>query len=478
MLKNRLIKFALIMASLMLASQYFLAGRANILMMPFVLVVYAMMIVALHTRNDPVFNIMIAYGMSHFHFATKAGMLGPWLILTYLLLRGIGFLKAQPRIRNAPLISQIVLFVILNLVGLIYLNPNTLFENVSSFINLLGMMVVLLAISNMEITREDFRFIFYVFGIMVTYTFLSSLNTTLGIFYTTSPLLTLNEIYFNTNMAVAMFGRSYGEYFLCMNILFLNFVIVDTDTILCIKKSHVIIFYIVSFLGCLLGYSKTMTTLLIIGNLVVILGTRVVKNIRSITSIFVAIAVLLLMVVIMQQFVDLSFIIERFREQPEIFKNVYESPLTAEGTSRSDSFYWGWRRNMQQNWIIGYGWSPADANHAAYFEGLSINIGKQDFHNLYLSIFPIFGWIGGGVFLFWLAKFVLVSFRMSRRKDNPYVRSVGAAFLGLSLVFLLGEYAVPVTSEANYFFILMVWVGLVYGLHKTYLYRGIVKEIN
>ena len=129
------------MLTLMASSQYFIVGRGSILMMPAVLVVYVIMTFILKTKGDYTLNIMIAYSMSHFHLATKAGMLGPWLILAYLMMNGRILVEGKYYKYNSLLIIQTIIFLVLNLLGLIVNNPNTLFENMTSFISLIGLLV-------------------------------------------------------------------------------------------------------------------------------------------------------------------------------------------------------------------------------------------------------------------------------------------------------------------------------------------------
>ena len=463
---KRLFKFAIMMLTLMASSQYFIVGRGSILMMPAVLVVYVIMTFILKTKGDYTLNIMIAYSMSHFHLATKAGMLGPWLILAYLMMNGRIFIDGKYFKYNSLLIIQIIIFLVLNLLGLIVKNPNTLFENMTSFISLIGLLVTLVVVSNYEFNKNDIKFVILIFIIMTAYTLLSAINTSLGLIYTTSPLFSLNEVYFGSHWGVPMFGRSCSEYFLCMNIFFAYLLTTQIDVLFGIKRHIILLAYIISFVGCIIGFSKTMTTILIISNAVILVRNIISIDIKKTINIITGLGVLVIILIMIRNFLNIDYIFERFNEQPEIFKRVYENPLTAEGTSRDYSFYWGWRRNLDYSWFLGYGWSPADANNAAYFHNLPINISKHDFHNLYLSIFPVFGWIGGGIFLWWLLSLLIKSLRMSRMK-NLYIKTIGSAFFGLSIVFLLGEYAIPITSEANYMFILFVWMGMVNSLYNT-----------
>lgn len=466
MIRSRLSKFVLMMIVLMAASQLLLAGRGNINMLPGVLIIYIIASVILNIGKDPIVGVMIAYGMSHFHFATKGGMLGPWLIFATLLLQGWSFLASRYQAKNFSLLVQILFFSGLNLLGLLIKNPNGLFENISNFTSLVGLMVCLLATSNTELKEVDLKFVIQVFGIMVSYTLVSALNNGLGLFSTNSPLVTLNEAYFGSNFAVPMFGRSYSEYFLCMNMLFLNLMVSDTKRIFNLSKQLIVLYYLASFFGCLVGFSKTMTFLLFAGNLIVIARMRYIRNVKSLINVFTGIGLLIALLFFVNQFFSLGYIFERFAAQPEIFQRIYDSPLSAEGTSRSDSFYWGWRRNLDYNWIVGYGWSPSDTNNAAYFHDMNINIRKHDFHSLYLSISPVFGWIGGSIFLLWIISAFVKLSMMGTRGTTHFHKTIGSAFLGLMLVFVLGEYSIPILSEANYFFILIVWLGLINSLYQ------------
>jgi len=465
--RNRIVKFFLMMVALMGASQYFLANRGNINMLPAVIIVYVFMTFALKTSKDHIFNIFIAYAMSHFHFAVKAGTLGPWLILGYLLLGGWRFLYGKFFSKNAPLIFQIMIFIFVNLLGLMIKNPNGSIENTSSFISLIGLMVALLATSNHDFNKSDVAFGLFVFGIMTAYSLVSSLNTGLDIVRTSSPLLVLSEIYFGTGFGVSMFGRSCAEHFLVMNMFFANLINVNTKNLLGIKKFYVSISFFVSFIGCLAGFSKTTTVLLLAGNVLIFLRFKTLFNARNAARLVVGIVLLVSVLAVVQHFFNFYYIFERFQAQPEIFKSVYENPISAAGTSRDESFYWGLRRNVDFNWILGYGWSPADDNHAAYFENLTINIRKQDFHSLYFSVFPVFGWIGGSIFLIWLFIAVVKSYRMAHYK-GMMAKVLGPAFLGLMVSFLLSEYSIPITSESNYMFILMIWLGMINALYSSY----------
>jgi len=453
------------MITLMISSEFFLHGRGTILLMPFVLLTYAIATIFLRTKQDVLLNIMVAYGMSHFHFATKAGMLGPWIVLAYFLLSFNVLGKFRNVFRTQAHYFLIIVFLLFNLLGLLFNNPNTSFENLTSFVSLIGLALTFYLLTRLYYNAEDIQFIIYVFGIMITYTFLSSMNNGLGLFRTSSPLVTLSEQYFADKFVVPMFGRSFGEYFLCMNLFFAAMIV--TPAIRGAKKNYYTAFYLMSFLGCLVGFSKAQTLILVIGNIIIFAFSSVGISAKKLISVTLIIGALAFVLIIGQSYFNLTFIFERFAEQPDLFKNVFENPFTAEGTSRDESFYWGLRRNIDNNSVVGYGWSPADANNAAYFHGMNINIRKHDFHSLYLSVFPVFGWVAGSIFFFWLATFLTRAYKIcfSFVKGNHSL--IGKSFLGLAVAFLLAEYAIPVTSEANYFFILIVWMGIVNGIYYT-----------
>lgn len=466
---TRIVKLVIILAILLLSSHLLMFELETYYTFPMIVAIYILLMLSLKTTGDTTLNILVIYGMAHFSFLDNFGTIAPWLTFIYLIVLWIEGRHLPNNRTPDTLMVLSVVFIVLNLFGLILLNPNGMYSKITGFISLIGMVLLLVFISKRMVSSEDIKLVIVFFGLCCVYMFITQLNSYFQIIVSETPLLT---VYGNISLdyqalAIPMFGRASGEYYLCMNVFFLSLLLNDNTFGLNLNKYYLLFVYLVSFIGCLLVYSKSQSTLLVISNSLLYFRYLSVLRVKRYAFVLFLLVISLIVLSTISDRINIIYVIERFRSQPDLVRNIYSNPLLAEGTSRDDSFYWGYSRNIQRNWFIGYGWHPADKNASAYFHGSGINIPKYDFHNLYYSLSPVFGWFGALLIVFLLLRMVLISYRLSRNKKLSYLRIIGLSFFACFLVFLLGEYSINALSESNYVIILIVWTGLVNSIYYS-----------
>src|SRR5690606_23637079 len=107
---------------------------------------------------------------------------------------------------------------------------------------------------------------------------------------------------------------------------------------------------------------------------------------------------------------ELNLIFQRFNENPDFLMNFINDPVKGTGTTREEVYSLGLHRIAERDWILGNGWSVPKGNYFSWF-GSYEKLKYADFHSLYLSAIPIFGFAGTIVliliFLMTIGKLVL-----------------------------------------------------------------------
>lgn len=471
MIAKRVSNFIFLWAFMMLTANFVLFSIGKKTYFPFILAAYFVVLLTGNHAFDFMLMLCLSMTMSVFvGFVPQFGTIGPWVFLMLLILSPSARSITRSKL-SETLLLQCLLMVFLSVLGYMSLNPISMAVSLVNMIILLLCLFVLLRCSCYRFKVQDLVLLVYVLCFIAIYLSITSLNNYLGIIRTESPLF-MNP-YSGTIgiIGVSVFVGGSWDFFLVTNVFFLVLLLYDTKAKLNINKALLVLAYIMSFLGTWLVFSKTKIVLLLLFNAsIYILNFRGARLKRYVYMGF-SLVLLILGLVVASQYINLGYILDRFAEQPELFENVLDDPLRAQGTSRSEPFYWGWMRNTQRFWIIGYGWDTWNSNKNAYFHNLPIARMQSDFHSLYYSIIPIFGYIGGLIFIVWLLQFAMRSYSVLRFSKNPKIKVLGAAFLAMSLALLASGYSSTFTSTPSFFFILCVLMGVVNSMFVN------IKEI-
>lgn len=464
MFNNRLFKFLVALILILLLAHYFLYIIHSKSYMPFVLVLCALVLLVLNIPKDFVLVLLLTCSLAMFsQFVPSFGTLAP-----YVFLIGILFGKRNPVLEfSSPnLIWQTSVFVFLNALGTVILNPISKIQTVFNIFNLIICVIYLYRASCFRYSKDDLKLMLTGLGIMSIYLALTSINSYLGIIPSLSPLITGSQSSIKTSYAMSVLEVGSWDFFVAMCPLFLILLLGDRKELFNIKKYLLFTSFIAAVIGTLLIFSKTKTVILAATTIMILIIYLSTVRLKRYAYAITLTAILLIIIIIANTYFNLDFIFERFGQQPKLFKAVVENPLVAAGTTRDDAFYWGMKRNTERAWILGYGWDPWNLNKNAYFHNFSITHARADFHSLYYSIFPIFGWLGGIIFIYWLIMMVKYSYMIMLNGSNGYNRLIGTGLFALTISFLLSGYSSTFTTTPSFIYILFLWMGIIFSMHS------------
>jgi len=156
----------------------------------------------------------------------------------------------------------------------------------------------------------------------------------------------------------------------------------------------------------------------------------------------------------------LDYALEKLTVNPDFIKDLLSNPLTGEGTSREEVFTLGLERITSKPWIFGNGWSIPEGNYFSWF-GTYENQIFADFHNLYFSLIPIFGFTGLILLLLLFFRTIgklIINIQRYAWSDHPVVPfMVGLLFV--LIFFLVDEYKINAVRN-SYFILVLIWLGL------------------
>lgn len=418
--------------------------------------------------------VTIVFVCNHFiYFQTFGNMWGSFPLFIVVILYIMGKKKYE-RINHDIVIDLLItIFIATDLLG-IFISPLPLkikFYGTISFFSLITMFYIS---KNLILTEYRHRSLILVFIFISFYSFIVTLNSGIGLLKLPIPLLTWNPDYFIENRFwTSMVGRVSPEHGVMLFQCLFPYLLYSKFTQLKIKKSYLFIGVISAGLIGILGFTKThwllMFTItplqLIVMN---ISKLRIWKQKITLNQFVIFTSIL---VMFLSFFIDFGFIIERYKQNPENLENMIKDPISGVGTSREGSFDFALKRIKSKNWLLGYGWSTD--NRMTWFGVKIIQSGqglrKLDFHNLYYSIIPIFGWIGSAVFL--LIIFVsiirLYLIIINKKYQSHYLYPFAWGFFFLFITFIISEYTANATLHHSYFLLIWILLGFANSIYYT-----------
>jgi len=205
----------------------------------------------------------------------------------------------------------------------------------------------------------------------------------------------------------------------------------------------------------ILAFSRSivvLTSILLLITLIVTKGTY--KNLGIIIISTVLIASLNL---------NQSSFLEKFKGNTEITSSILSNPFTAENTSRESVFAIALEKINSRPYILGEGYKLSIDNSKIWLGDLYESY--ADYHNLYYSIIPLFGWTILLAFLFVLFKMLrkcFLNLLYIKKKDFEY-RVYFIFFLVLT-AFILGEWKINALRTGAYFYLVSSILFLIYKI--------------
>jgi hypothetical protein len=423
-----------------------------------------------------------------FNFAPSFG--GLFVILSGLTYLFFVFSRSrinELHIKDSHIEFLLIAFISLNTIGLIFRSPISIFDKLLGFTSLIGYIGLFNISRCIFFSKKRLKTFLILISLLSLYLFLTALNSGIGFLKINSPLILRTEEYLETNFFISVLGRPSGEYGLIMLLFLLPFIYSSKNiTEIGINKSLLYFGAISCMLLCLVAFSKSQTVFLLIGFTVQYIYVQfrgISSSINSKTNVFIFSLIVIISLIMFNPVFNFNYILERFQQQPELIENLGENIFEAPGTSREQSFKMGIERLKSDPWIIGYGWAPGSLNRYAWFEGGGWNIQKYDFHNLYYSMPPVFGWIGTisflGIIIIIIRRLLMIIPIM--KKNKSYLLAPAIGFLFFIVFFLVAEYTTNVLTSSNFFMIIWIFLGLAYSIcntFKTILINKIPKNEN
>ena len=425
------------------------------------------------TNRDVFAFITLVFAGSHF-FNFGAGYGGTF---NHVALAGIGFtiifFSKYKEIKGNSLFVGFLLFVFVlwNILGWVFRSPVPLYKLIFGVSAFFGFILIFLVLSKIALTKERLKLFIGITSLMSFWAMLISINTYFKLININSPFLISTNRRFEHAWSIqsGTFENHelYGEFGMLTFFLLIPFALLQKQTFkqLNLNKTIFWIGLISSFFNALFSFSKALYIELPIGiGIMVIFITVIkVKTVNRNLNFIKYLSAIMLIVLLIQPILPFEQIIsERYSKGDNTVSNFYQDPITGKGTSREQSYTLGLARLNSDPWIIGFGWAPGREQRYAWFDNPDNMTWKADFHNLYYSAVPIFGWIGMVAFLFLILTITTQLFKLLIRFKNtdhylvPFV--VGLIFV--FVFFLLDQWKINATRDAHYFMMVMIWLGI------------------
>lgn len=415
------------------------------------------------SKHDHFGFVMIIYFLSHFAgYADAQGGAFNLLAFSLLVFYKISYKETHAIKIKEPSMNILLLILILsNIFGWIIKNEMPISTRIPGIISFFGYLLMFDITRKLEFTPDRIKTFLKVSIIVISYSFLSSLNKLFRIYRTDLPIFggTLN---FGSDNVGGIIGYSpiSGEIGLLMFTFIMPFYLTKASNNNLINKKFLLFGLGIMVLTVIVSNSRSVNILLGIAFLIFsfLANIRIIESIRNIKFISIsAIAILLLILFVAPQ-LNLLKVEGRFNEL-SIEEMDFSSLITGKGINRTVAFELGAKMLVRENWWIGYGWGTLSSNRIAWFG--DENFYRLDPHSLFLSLPMLFGWFGTIVFylliLFTMYRLYKIISKNNRTLDFIIIPSLG--FFMLFIFFLTNEIKTTVLSQPHYFMIFWIWLG-------------------
>ena len=438
-------------------------------------------------QNDLFFFVMVIFVLSHFDMhKTVASFAG---FLAFLGIFKLWFMKK--RFYELPFFDEkikmyIFVLVLFNVLGWIFRSHLRIHYMVMAVVGFISLIIMFQVSRRLRMNSDRISIIVNLIALLSMYALFTALANGMYLIPFKSPifggamyLAKDNAISYEqsniygavSKVFLSMIGRPTGEmgliYFSFLFTIYIYYERVKDK--IKINKWILLGGVISSFIVCLIEFSKSHT----IGLFLSVLFTSFLSGyfirtdgVMSITKMVKLAAIIIPLMILTQSKVRYDYIIERFALQPKMVQNLMENPLTAEGTSRSDSWGLAFKYISENSFVVGYGYANGTKNRIAWLGPENQDYPKLDYHNFIYSLIPVFGWLGT---IAYLAIIFLAMKRLLKVSSTAnimlYYRVVSFAFFNLLLFFMFGELTINAMSSSHYMMLLMLVLGLSHALY-------------
>jgi len=362
------------------------------------------------------------------------------------------------------------LFILFNVIGQLS-NPNVELEDLTLGI-LMSLSFFLIYHISKQIKLNYSIYVVFIKTIIIIngINLFIIINTTFNLIPVRLPLFF--QFYENDRVLFTNSG-SFGSTELMGEFSLISFILIATLYIipkryfknLNFSKNWIKIGMITSSIIAILSFSRVITILLIL-NYLLIFGIFPFFGKRKISTFYDGLIVSLSIFIGLLLFgnlFNLDYLFDKFSFDSNFLTNFFNNPLSGVGTSREDAFKYGMDMISKKNWLIGDGYFSPSMNKITWFNDK--NFLYSDYHNLYMSSIPVFGWIGTSLLLLVFVKILYNLYRIFLQERRSYLN--GPIVFGWILVwmfFLIDEYKITMLRLGNYVFIVFLLMGFTNSL--------------
>jgi hypothetical protein len=457
-------------------------GISIIMLISLSLAVILFALIPFYTSN--LFNyILVLYIVSHFRIHDVFGSLGVALAFAgFFVISGKYYRIRELRCTDKTIGFYFAILLLFNVLGWILKSQLSAEHLLSGVISFIVLALVFYFASRLFLNYGRINIIVNIIALLSIYGLITAIINGLNLSPIRSNLFgnyySVNDINIPSNSTeqghafISMIDRPTGE----LGLIYFSFLLPvyvfynKINKFVVIRKILLLIGLISSFLLCFIEFSKSHTVVLFSSLLFTLFFAGFILKISSgfggARNYLLVGLVLLVFVLATYPLIRYDYILDRFNQQPELFKNLAENPLTAEGTSRSDSWGLAYKYISDNNFFIGYGYANGSQNRIAWLGPENVDYPKLDYHNLYYSFIPVFGWIGTFSILMIILITAIRLIRIATR--TIYLvsyRVIAFAFFNLILFFLIGELSINAMSSPHYMMLIYIVFGLANALY-------------
>ena len=435
----------------------------------------------LMVRRDVFGFVLVIYVLSHFAYADNQG--GLWNLLSFgLALIYLTFVNRHDRLRKPDLLIDLLLivFVLTNAAGWIVKNPMPVTEKALGAASLLSYVLIFRLVGNLPLDPQRVRRFLLVTAVMVTYLLLVGINQRYAFFNINTPLLGAysakhGAITYGSTNAQGTFRHSelYGEYSVLMLALLVPFLSASlTQRVLKIPMVGLLCMAILCVGGVLITSTRStaILTVFVCAIYFVVLQAKLIAAIDSAARQTLMLLLGLALVASVGAFVGLESLREDLEQLGQVEFST-ESVLSGKALNRGGLFDLAMERMQSESWIIGFGHGIYRSNLWAWLgaDPKSFTNRLADFHQLYVSLPMLYGWMGSAAFLLLvliIASRVFITLLQHRRKRNILLVML-TGFSMFWFVFLADQYKISILRNSGYTMMFWIWLGLSNAAVKT-----------
>lgn len=443
--------------------------------------IFSIYFYVLFIRNDFFGYILLVYICSHFSYADNQG--GIWNLMTFgMLVIYLGYGSKRELFRHIDLtmLSLLFIFVIWNVLGWGLNNPMPILPRLLGIATFFGFILMFNFSSNIIITKEHLRLFLTVTFFMLLYQTIVAINQRYQLVNWNTPLIgayskDIGAITYGTTNAKGTLRHSelFGEYAALMVCLLLPLLSSSfTQKVIRININQIVLMIFLS-LACIMLTSTRSAALLVvfvIFSYFIVFSTRMFASIDRVGRQLRVILIVFLLTPIIGIYIGIDSIEEDFTELENVDFSV-ENVISGKAINRGPLTEFAIKRIHSESWLIGNGFGTPRANLWAWIgtDPEKLITYMADYHNMYLSLPMLYGWVGSIAFLLmiFITFFRVFNISLRYRNRKSYLLPIALGFTMFWFVFLVDQYKISILRNPNYHMMFWIWLGLTNAIVKT-----------